>query len=119
MKNIFKFIYACLMLSIVSCNDAIEIEQPGRLGAENAFQSVSDLRAGLLGAYNYLDTTGEIGLTAAMTDESHRGKDNGGQNNDEQNFNINSSNSHVLVLICCHIRLGLQKNQAPLHEDAH
>lgn len=95
MKNIFKFIYACLMLSIVSCNDAIEIEQPGRLGAENAFQSVSDLRAGLLGAYNYLDTTGEIGLTAAMTDESHRGKDNGGQNNDEQNFNINSSNSYV------------------------
>ena len=95
MKNIFKFIYACLILSIVSCNDAIEIEQPGRLGAENAFQSVSDLRAGLLGAYNFLDTTGEIGLTAAMTDESHRGKDNGGQNNDEQNFNINSSNAYV------------------------
>lgn len=83
------------MLSIVSCNDAIEIEQPGRLGAENAFQSVSDLRAGLLGAYNFLDTTGEIGLTAAMSDESHRGKDNGGQNNDEQNFNINSSNVYV------------------------
>ena len=95
MKNIFKFIYACLILSIVSCNDAIEIEQPGRLGAENAFQSVSDLRAGLLGAYNFLDTTNEIGLTAAMTDESHRGKDNGGQNNDEQNYNINSSNGYV------------------------
>ena len=95
MKNIFKFIYACLILSVVSCNDAIEIEQPGRLGAENAFQSVSDLRAGLLGAYNFLDTTSVIGLSAAMTDESHRGKDNGGQNNDEQNFNINSSNGYV------------------------
>jgi hypothetical protein len=95
MKNIFKFIYACLILSIVSCNDAIEIEQPGRLGAENAFQDVSDLRAGLLGAYNFLDTTNEIGLSAAMTDESHRGKDNGGQNNDEQNFNLNSSNGYV------------------------
>ena len=95
MKNIFKFIYACLILSIVSCNDAIEIEQPGRLGAENAFQDVSDLRAGLLGAYNFLDTTNEIGLTAAMTDETHKGKDNGGQNNDEQNFNVNSSNGYV------------------------
>ena len=95
MKNIFKFIYACLILSIVSCNDAIEIEQPGRLGAENAFQDVSDLRAGLLGAYNFLDTTNEIGLSAAMTDESHRGKDNGGQNNDEQNFNLTSSNGYV------------------------
>ena len=95
MKNIFKFIYACLILSIVSCNDAIDIEQPGRLGAENAFQDVSDLRAGLLGAYNFLDTTNEIGLTAALTDESHRGKENGGQNNDELNFNINSSNGYV------------------------
>ena len=95
MKNIFKIVYACLMLSIVSCNDAIEIEQPGRLGAENAFQSVSDLSAGLLGAYNFLDTTNEIGLTAAMTDETFKGRDNGGQNNDEQNFNINSSNGYA------------------------
>jgi hypothetical protein len=95
MKNIFKFIYACMILSIVSCNDAIEIEQPGRLGAENAFQNVSDLRAGLLGAYDFLDTTNEIGITAAITDETHKGKDNGGQNNDEQNFNINSSNGYV------------------------
>ena len=95
MKNIFKFIYACLILSIASCNDAIEIDQPGRLGAGNAFQSVSDLRAGLLGAYNFLDTTNEIGFTAAMTDEAFRGRDNGGQNSDEQNFNINSSNGYV------------------------
>ena len=95
MKNIFKFICACLILSIVSCNDAIDIDQPGRLGAGNAFKSVSDLRAGLLGAYNFLDTTNEIGFTAAMTDEAFRGRDNGGQNNDEQNFNINSSNFYV------------------------
>ena len=95
MKNIFKFIYACLILSITSCNDAIEIDQPGRLGAGNAFQSVSDLRAGLLGAYNFLDTTNEIGFTAAMTDETFRGRDNGGQNREEQDFNIISSNFYV------------------------
>jgi hypothetical protein len=95
MKNIFKFIYACLVLSIASCNDAIDIEQPGRLGAGNAFQSVSDLRAGLLGAYGFLDTTNEIGFTSAITDEAFRGRDNGGQNNDEQNFNINSTNFYA------------------------
>ena len=95
MKNIFKFIYTCLMLSIVSCNDAIDIEQPGRLGAGNAFQSVSDLRAGLLGAYNFLDTTNEIGFTSAITDEAYRGRDNGGQNDDEQNFSINSTNGYA------------------------
>ena len=30
-----------------------------------------------------------------MTDETFRGRDNGGQNNDEQNFNINSSNGYA------------------------
>ena len=60
MKNIFKFIYACLILTVASCNDAIDIEQPGRLGADNAFRSVADLQGGLLASYNFLDTTYEI-----------------------------------------------------------
>jgi hypothetical protein len=95
MKNIFKFIYACLILSVASCNDAIEIDQPGRLGADSAFQSVTDLQGGLLASYNFLDTTPEIGFTSAMTDECYRGRDNGGQNQNEQNFNINSSNGYT------------------------
>ena len=95
MKNIFKFIYACLILSVTSCDDAIEITQPGRLGAENAFQSVGDLQGGLLASYNFLDTTFEIGFTSAMTDECYKGRDNGGQNSSEQNFNINSSNGYA------------------------
>ena len=95
MKNIFKFIYACLILSVASCDDAIEIEQPGRLGADSAFQSVTDLQGGLLASYNFLDTTPEIGFTSAMTDECYRGRDNGGQNQNEQNFNINSSNGYA------------------------
>ena len=95
MKNIFKFIYACLILSVTSCDDAIEITQPGRLGAENAFQSVGDLQGGLLASYNFLDTTYEIGFTSAMTDECYKGRDNGGQNSSEQNFNINSSNGYA------------------------
>ena len=74
MKNIFKFIYACLILSVTSCDDAIEITQPGRLGAENAFQSVGDLQGGLLASYNFLDTTFEIGFTSAMTDECYKGR---------------------------------------------
>ncbi len=95
MKKIYKLICACLILTVVSCNDAIEIEQPGRLGADNAFRSVLDLRGGLLGAYNFLDTTNEIGLTAALTDETFRGRDNGGQNSNAQNFNLNSGNAYV------------------------
>ena len=95
MKNIFKFIYACLILSVSSCDDAIDIEQPGRLGADNAFQSVSDLQGALLASYNFLDTTFEIGFTSAMTDECYKGRDNGGQNSAELNFNINGGNSYA------------------------
>jgi len=95
MKNIYKIIFACLIFSMVSCNDAIDIEQPGRLGADNAFKTIGDLRSGLLGAYNFLDTTNEIGFTAAFTDETFRGRDNGGQNQNGQNFNINASNGYA------------------------
>lgn len=98
MKNIYKIIYAFLIISIVSCNDAIDIEQPGRLGAESAFQSVADLNSGLLGAYNFLDTTAEIGFTAAFTDETFRGRDNGGQNNALQNLNVNTGDGYVFSI---------------------
>ncbi len=95
MKNMYKIIMAVMLVSVVSCNDAIEIDQPGRLGADAAFRSVSDLRAGLLGAYNFLDTTNEIGFTASFTDEVFRGTDNGGQNLAIQNFNLNSTDAYV------------------------
>lgn len=98
MKNIHKLILAFITVTFMGCNDAIEITQPGRLDAANAFRSVADLRSGLLGAYNFLDTTPEIGFTASFTDEVFRGRDNGGQNNSEQNFNLNSSNGYVFQI---------------------
>ena len=101
MKNIFKIIFACLLVTVTSCNDAIEITQPGRLGAENAFRSVTDLQSGLLGAYNFLDTTYEIGFTSAMTDECYRGRDNGGQNQNEQNSQI--CDSCFLETVYCRV----------------
>ncbi len=98
MKNIYKIILAVITITMVGCNDAIDITQPGRLDAANAFRSVTDLRSGLLGAYNFLDITPEIGLTASFTDEVFRGRDNGGQNTSEQNFNLNSNNGYVFQI---------------------
>jgi hypothetical protein len=95
MKTIKILVIALVTASFVSCNDAIEIEQPGRLLAENAFQTVSDLNGGLLGAYDFLDTTYEIGFTASFTDEVYRGADNGGQNQAEQNFILNPNTGYV------------------------
>lgn len=95
MKNIHKLIGVFLLVTFFGCNDAIDIEQPGRLGADSAFNTVNDLQSGLLGAYNFLDTTNEIGFTASFTDESTRGRDNGGQNLNQQNFNVNTDNAYV------------------------
>lgn len=98
MKNIYKIIFACLVIAFTGCEDAIDIEQPGRLSADNAFQDIGDLRSGLLGAYDFLDTTSEIGFTAAFTDEVFRGRDNGGQNQNELNNNINTGNGYVFSI---------------------
>lgn len=65
--------------SVAACNDAIDIEQPGRLGADQAFSSVSDLQLGLFGAYNGFDHTSEIQFNALFADELSIGFDNGGQ----------------------------------------
>lgn len=96
MKTKFKnLLYVVLITSFFGCNDAIDIDQPGRLGADNAFQQVSDLQSGLFGAYEQLDTSFEIGLTSAITDETFRGPGNGGQNDSEQVFNLNATNGYV------------------------
>jgi len=79
MKNINKLFVLLLSVAFIGCNDAIDIEQPGRLGAAQAFQTVSDLQLGLLGAYDGLDTTPEIQFNAIFTDELAIGFDNGGQ----------------------------------------
>lgn len=79
--KLFKNIYILSFLAIfaVACNDAIDIEQPGRLGADQAFATVGDLQLGLLGAYNSFDHTSEIQFNALFTDELSIGFDNGGQ----------------------------------------
>lgn len=89
MKN-YLIIFA-IAFSLVGCNDAIDIEQPGRLGAEQAFQTVDDLESGLLGAYNEFDSTSEIQFNAVFADEIAIGFDNGGQGigNGEYGFILN------------------------------
>ncbi|AEH00274.1 RagB/SusD family nutrient uptake outer membrane protein [Lacinutrix sp. 5H-3-7-4] len=84
MKKINNIVAILLMaFAISSCNDAIDIEQPGLLLAENAFQSVDDVEAGLYGAYNSFDITDEIRFNANYTDEWTPGLVNGGQNRAE------------------------------------
>lgn len=101
MKNINKLVlFALLTFFITGCNDAIEIDQPGRLGAEQAFQTVGDLQLGLLSSYDQFDTSTEIQFNAVFTDEVAIGFDNGGQGigNGEYGFIINPSSAAPTAL---------------------
>ncbi len=74
-----KYIFLGFVALTLSCNEAIDIEQVGRLGAEAAFQDVTDLESGILGSYNQFDYTPSIQWASNFTDEIAIGPDNGGQ----------------------------------------
>jgi starch-binding outer membrane protein, SusD/RagB family len=81
-KTIMKKINIILLLFVVtftSCEDAIDIEQVGRLTPDVAFETPEDLLKGLMGVYARYDITSEIALAAEYTDEVARGFATGGQ----------------------------------------
>lgn len=79
MKKLLSILTLSLFI-FTSCNDVIDIEQPGTLLAANAFKTVEDLQLGVLGIYARLDYTTETRFNAVYTDEVAIGNDNGGQN---------------------------------------
>lgn len=79
MKNIKLIIGLALAISFISCEDAYKIDQPGRLTADAAYQTVEDLELGLNGMYNGMDLTPEIAFSSYFTDETSIGESNGGQ----------------------------------------
>lgn len=79
MKKILSILTISLLV-FTSCNDVIDIEQPGTLLAENAFRSVEDVELAVNGIYNRLDNTNQILFNAVYTDELAIGNDSGGQN---------------------------------------
>ncbi len=101
MKNINKiFLFVLTTFFFIGCKNATDIDQVGRLGAEQAFQTVSDLQLGLLGAYDQFDTTPEIQFNAMFTDELSIGFDNGGQglSDGSWGFVLNASSSASVAL---------------------
>ncbi|MGB5377235.1 MAG: hypothetical protein WBN26_04560, partial [Muriicola sp.] len=94
MKNYKKLFYLFgLVTMFVACNDAIYIDQPGRLDANAAFENVDDLRAGLFGVYDNYDLSTEIAFSSIFTDELSIGFDNGGQGLADYGFVLNASST--------------------------
>ncbi|MBZ9788278.1 RagB/SusD family nutrient uptake outer membrane protein [Psychroflexus sp. CAK57W] len=79
MKNIKIIFGLVIAFTVLSCEDAYKIDQPGRLTADVAFETEADLQLGLTGMYNQLDLTPEIALSSYFTDEVSIGESNGGQ----------------------------------------
>ncbi|MFD2566323.1 RagB/SusD family nutrient uptake outer membrane protein [Pseudotenacibaculum haliotis] len=90
MKKLLSILTLSLFV-FTSCNDVIDIEQPGTLLAENAFKTVEDLQLGVLGIYNRIDNTRQIRINSVFSDETAIGNDSGGQNSAEYSFVLNST----------------------------
>ena len=94
MKNLKNlFLIFGVFAGLVACNDAIEIDQPGRLDADAAFQTVDDLRDGLFGVYDQFDLSPDIAFQSIFTDELSIGFDNGGQGLADYGFVLNAGST--------------------------
>jgi hypothetical protein len=94
MKNLKNlFLIFGVFAGLVACNDAIEIDQPGRLDADAAFQTVADLEAGLFGVYDQFDLSPDIAFQSIFTDELSIGFDNGGQGLADYGFVLNAGST--------------------------
>jgi len=85
MNKLYKkalVIAVCLSLgfTVNSCQDSIEVEQPGLLDDATLFTSVSNLNDYLIGSvYANMDTNSDIYFSAVFTDEVKPGAGSGGQ----------------------------------------
>jgi hypothetical protein len=86
MKNKFLIILAFLSIFTISCEDAIDIKEPGVLSDDVVFTTVASLRSGLNGLYITLDNTQDMYFNSNYTDEVTRGTSNGGQGADGFNM---------------------------------
>lgn len=94
MKKYFLIPIIITLLFTVSCDDQLERFPVDSLVEETAYQSVSDLEAGLRGAINSINrgggTASLIAFNSIFTDNSRLGGDNGGQQLNLLNQILNS-----------------------------
>ena len=93
-NNIYKLVFVAIFAVFYNCENAIDIEQVGRVTEDVAYTNVSELEAGLYGAYGFFDLTREVAMAVNYTDETAEGTDNGGQGKTTGAiFNLNAGSS--------------------------
>ena len=79
-KNKLFLIAFALIGMFISCDDAINIKQPGEVNnPDDVYKTIDDLQRGLNGVYAVFSTESTISFTSIFTDESAIGINNGGQ----------------------------------------
>lgn len=93
MKNIFRISLLALFVGMVSCEDATDIIQESELSEDIAYQTVDDLRSGLIGVYAaYSPDAGGNGsgdsvlFNDLFTDNIKKGASSSGQGNTVYSF---------------------------------
>ena len=66
MKHIFKISFLLVLITVLSCNKAIEIEPTHSATAENAFKSIADFDKGIADVYINLRAVGCYGRNLSM-----------------------------------------------------
>lgn len=89
MKKIIKFVFFLALFT--SCEDAIDIDQVGRITPDVAFQSLSDLQDGLIGVYSKYDLVQDIAHSSTFTDELSVGFISGGQRVNDYQFILDAT----------------------------
>lgn len=97
MKKQILLLCASMTLILGSCEDAIDIVQPGELTLENTFESVGDLRLGLNYVYSAVNNSNQVSLSSVWCDEVGIGFANGGQGlgSGTYNFILNSGSAYA------------------------
>ena len=95
MKRIIKFI--CCLALLTACEDAIDIDQEGRISPEVAFQSLQDLRDGLIGVYGRYDLVQDIAHSSTFTDELAVGVNSGGQRQGDYRFILDETSGAAIT----------------------
>ena len=94
MKKYIKYFLLLSIATFYKCDNAIDIEQVGRLTPEVTFETVGDLQDGLIGAYTEYDLVREIAMAANYTDEVAEGVATGGQGRTTGHvFNLNAGSA--------------------------
>lgn len=86
MKNNKILLSILILFGLFSCEDSLDIKQPGEVDGSVIFTSVTNLNSALLAVYGRFPYTNMVDFVSVWTDEAKLGLTNGGQGINDGSF---------------------------------